>query len=102
MSQAQSELSTALSRAWALQSTGNFGESVTQFENLTSKYPEDLDVMYGLGLAQKRAGQIDKARTTFTKLAEIVEERRAANNEGSDRFQMLARMIQQRLNELSG
>lgn len=99
MSQPQSELSTGLSKAWALQNTGKHNDSVAEFEKLASKNPDDLDVMYGLGLAQKSAGLRDRALTTFTKLAEVVETQLAANP-ASDRFQMLTRMVQQRLSEL--
>lgn len=99
MSQSQSELSTGLSKAWTLQTSGKYNDSVAEFEKLAAKHPDDLDVIYGLGQAQRSAGLRDRALTTFTRLAEIVEQQRAANP-ASDRFQMLTRMVQQRLTEL--
>ncbi|MCS7071011.1 MAG: tetratricopeptide repeat protein [Anaerolinea sp.] len=99
MEQKPTTLTSELSRVWALHSSGRSADSLAQFEKLAAQYPDDLDVLYGLALAQKSAGLRESALNTFSKLAEAIEQQRS-ENPGSNRFQMLARMVQQRLSEL--
>ena len=110
----QSNVSELVSRAWNLQREGKASAAVTEFQKIVQQHPKDIDAAYGLGLAQKSAGQIEDAIRTFTNALGLIndskqmyESSRVRNPEQDniktpedDRFQMLNRMVSQRLAEL--
>lgn len=49
-------------------SDGDLEKSRLQIEILSGKYPEDANILFSLGLANKELGRIDDARTTFEQL----------------------------------
>ncbi|MGQ9908928.1 MAG: hypothetical protein ACUVS2_08840 [Candidatus Flexifilum sp.] len=99
MEQKSTDRTAELSRIWPLQGSGNTADSLAKLEKLAAQ-SDDLDVLYGLALAQKKAGLRESALNTFSKLAEMIEQQRS-QNAGSNRLQILARMVQQRLSELN-
>lgn len=99
MEQKSANLTAELSRIWPLRGSGNIADSLAQFEKLAAQ-SDDLDVLYGLALAQKKANLRESALNTFSRLAEMIEQQRS-ENAGSNRLQILARMVQQRLSELN-
>lgn len=96
---AQTEIAAALSRAWGLHLNKKHSESIQAFSDILTRSSDHLDALYGLGLAQRGAGQTSEAVATFQKLQQRVAAELAANP-GSDRFEMLTRIIQQRLEEI--
>jgi len=88
-----------LGRAWAMHRNGNQNGAAEIFKNILIKSPSNLDAMYGLGLAQRAAGQNSEAIETFDKaLAGVHTE--LQQNPGEDRLEILERMLNQRLAEL--
>jgi tetratricopeptide (TPR) repeat protein len=110
----QSNVSELISRAWNLQREGKASAAVTEFQKIVQQHPKDIDAAYGLGLAQKASGQVEDAIRTFTVALGLIndskqtyESSRVRNSEQDniktpedDRFQMLSRMVNQRLTEL--
>jgi Tfp pilus assembly protein PilF len=88
-----------LGQAWAALRQNKPRDAATGFEQILKADSNHIDAIYGLGLAHRESGQIETARTTFQKAAELVHTALAAQP-GEDRFEMLQRMVQQRLNEL--
>ncbi len=110
----QSNVSDLVSRAWNLQREGRSSAAVTEFQKVVQQHPKDIDANYGLGMAQKASGQVEDAIRTFKIALELIEDNkntyetsRVRNPEQEniktpedDRFQMLSRMVNQRLSEL--
>ena len=111
-----SNVSELVSQAWHHQRNGNTDTAIAEFEKIVNQHPRDIDAIYGLGLSQKTAGQHEAALKSFKTALELVEENknsyeatRDPSQDGEnvrtpedDRFQMLSRMVQQRLAELQG
>jgi Flp pilus assembly protein TadD len=109
----QNSVTEHVGQAWGHHREGRNEAAVAEFQNILSQNPNDVDANYGLGLAQKAAGDVEAARTSFQTALRLVEEARetyaAARQEQGDsniktpeddRFQMLNRMVRQRLSEL--
>jgi len=58
---------------WALIGAGQFEESLSIFRRARADFPQDVDVLYGLGLAAKRAGEADEADAAFLAVAKLTE-----------------------------
>lgn len=101
-------------QAWNHHREGRNDASIAEFEAILKQNPSDIDATYGLGLAQRVAGRKQAAIESFQRAYQLVEQakvvyqatRTSAQNENNvktpedDRFQMLSRMVQQRLAEL--
>jgi len=105
-----STVGSQIGKAWGNLRQGNHDEALSTFETILKDAPKNVDAYYGLGLAQMKAGQESKAIETFQKALETAQELLQAirgqmggtNIETieDDRYMMLLRMIQQRLNEM--
>ena len=109
-----SNVSELVSQAWQHHREGNNHDAIAKFETIAQQYPTDVDANYGLGLSQKAAGRVEAAVKAFKSTLELIDENKKSYNstreaapEGEnirtpedDRFQMLTRMVQQRLTEL--
>ncbi|MBZ0299807.1 MAG: tetratricopeptide repeat protein [Anaerolineae bacterium] len=110
----QSPVSDLLSRAWNYQRDGRSDAAITEFQKIIQQYPKDIDANYGLALAQKAVGQKEAAVATFRVALDLIDQskqayeasrERTADTDNiktpeDDRFQMLDRMVKQRLAEL--
>jgi tetratricopeptide (TPR) repeat protein len=101
------DTTNAISQAWKQHRDGNAKGAVSEFQRITSRELQSIDAFYGLGLAQKSAGQAQDAIASFKKALELVESG-AGRDKGQsevisdhDRYMMLGRMIKQRLSELN-
>ena len=86
------------------------------FESIISTTPDNVDALYGLGLAHKAAGDLNAAADAFSRALEKAESalsavKTASQAEGSlgdndletnfdDRYMMLTRMLSQRLEDV--
>ena len=93
------EYAEQLGRAWALHRKGQNDDAIREFSGLLELSANNMDALYGLGLAQRSAGKLEAAQDSFAKCAAQVS---AALQEHpkEDRYQMLTRMVKQRLDEL--
>jgi len=101
-------------QAWNHHREGRNDASIAEFEAILKQNPSDIDATYGLGLAQRAAGRSQAAVESFQRALKLVEQakdayqatRSSSQSESNvktpedDRFQMLSRMVQQRLSEL--
>lgn len=96
---AQNEIAEKVGAAWGLLRQGNYDGAIAQFTALIRQEPNQIDAMYGLGLAQRSSGLKDAAVKTFEDCRATVN-RALAENPGDDKFEILQRMVSQRLSEL--
>ena len=93
------EYAEQLGRAWALHRKGQNDGAITEFNSLLQLSANNIDALYGLGLAQRSGHQLEAAQATFEKcLAQIDALNKSQPRE--DRYQMLQKMARQRLDEL--
>ena len=88
-----------LGRAWTLHRQGQNEAAIREFDSLLQLSANNTDALYGLALAQRSSGQLEEAQASFekclTQLAGLVKE-----YPREDRYQMLQKMANQRLDEL--
>lgn len=106
-----------IGEAWGLHREGRNDEAITLFKDILYKTPDQIDALYGLGLALTSAGDAEGARESFQKALDLAKDALAAigtqstvqglrhdandlNTYGDDRYMMLIRMLQQRLDGL--
>lgn len=109
-----SNVSELVSQAWQHHREGKNHDAIAAFETIVQQHPKDIDANYGLGLSQKSDGRDEAAVKAFRATLELIDENKksydsaretVADSENvrtpeDDRFQMLTRMVQQRLAEL--
>ena len=100
-------------KAWRMHREGNNSGAIGMFQEAIASDPENIDARYGLGLAQKASGDIGAAKDAFSSALEqlqhssaaeaaaLAQEHHSETNLG-DRYIMLTRMLNQRLDELGG
>lgn len=101
-----------IGEAWAMHRQGNHAGAIEIFEDIVRNYPEEIDALYGLGLARRSDGNAQASTEAFNKALTITKERLRALDGGTevttnmldshddDRLLMLRRMISQRIEEL--
>ena len=103
--------------AWRLHRDGDNSGAVRMFQDIIASTPDSVDARYGLGLAQKALGDNGAAADSFRQALSITEQalsavQLASQAEGhhgdndldtnfDDRYMMLTRMLNQRVNEVS-
>ena len=96
---AKNDYAVQLGRAWALHREGRNELAIDEYNQLLRETPDHIDALYGLALAQRSAQLIDDARQTFERCLTLVNEA-LDQNPGEDRYEMMQRLIQQRLAEI--
>jgi tetratricopeptide (TPR) repeat protein len=96
---AQNEQADAIARAWHLHREGRQNDAIKGFEAVLKAVPDHIDANYGLGLAQRAGGAKESALESFKSAARLVSREMETNP--VSRYQMLQRMVQQRINELT-
>jgi tetratricopeptide (TPR) repeat protein len=107
-----------IGQAWRYQREGNVKAALAEYERILKLNDSNIDANYGMGLTQRLAGDKEKAIQYFRRALELVEkgdsvgkaarevaantpgERIKPNTVEDDRYMMLTRMINQRLEEL--
>lgn len=97
---AQDEHKDAVARAWQLHRDGRQNDAINGYEAVLRAAPDNIDAEYGLGLAQRSANMKEAALESFTRANKLIA-RELENNPTISRFQMLQRMTQQRISELT-
>lgn len=93
------EYAEQLGRSWGLHRQGQNDAAIHEFSGLLQTSANNIDALYGLGLAQRSSGQLEAALASFERcLIQITEAREAHPRE--DRYQMLQKMTRQRIDEL--
>lgn len=95
-----SEYSTELARAWLQHRQGNQEAAIKEFQVILGRDANHIDALFGLGLAQRSNGQKEAARENFLKAGALVKSA-LEQKPGEDRYEMLVRIIEQRIAELS-
>jgi hypothetical protein len=97
---ANSDYAVQLGRAWALHREGRNELAIDEYNQMLREAPHHIDALYGLALAQRSAHMHDAARQTFEECLVLVNEA-LEQHPNEDRYEMLQRLIQQRLAELA-
>ena len=98
---ADQEFGEQLGSAWALHRQGHNESAIREFSSLLQVSNDNIDALYGIALAQRSAGELEEAKTTFARCLVQIDEALKANP-GEDRYEMLKKMVTQRLAELKG
>lgn len=96
--------------AWSLHRAGNNSEAIRAFQDALKMAADDVDIYYGLGLAQRANKQYDQALESFQTALNLAKQKldqlRAESHQenqlsttNDDRYMMLTRMIGQRIEE---
>jgi tetratricopeptide (TPR) repeat protein len=99
----ENPISQKITEAWKLHRTGFHEQAIDQFRNALNMEPDNIDALYGLGLAQKAAGLLEAARDSFEQVIHYAEQLQVAteNQENRDeRYFMVANMARQYLSRL--
>jgi tetratricopeptide (TPR) repeat protein len=96
---AQKDVAAQIGNAWALHRQGKHENAIAEFSQAVKSAPDNIDAMYGLGLAQRSAKLREAAIRTFDQCRQMVT-RALEATPGNDRLEILERMCQQRLAEL--
>lgn len=94
------EYAEQLGRAWALHRKGQNDEAIREFSTLLQQSANNIDALYGLGLAQRNAGRQSAAEEAFTTCLTQIGAA-LAEHPNEDRYEMLQKMTRQRLDELT-
>lgn len=103
-----------VSQAWQYHREGKIDAAIAEFQKIVGLHPKDIDANYGLALSQKVGGETEAAVKSFRNTLELIGESQKAydstrNTDSEldnvktpedDRFQMLSRMVRQRLAEI--
>jgi len=114
LSQARRERQKMVGKAWEQHRQSQNIDAIRAFDDVLNVKPNDVDALYGRGLAQRASGDKSGATKSFqvaydfvTKTTEALQKARiiedGSNNlktTEDDRYMMLARMCRQRLDEL--
>ncbi len=65
----ESDFNLRMAYARLLMEVRQFGKALDQFELLVDREPENIDVLYALGLLYLQSNRLDEAETLFTKLS---------------------------------
>jgi predicted TPR repeat methyltransferase len=88
---------SAIGQAWRSHSVGRSDSAVAEFKKLVDMSPEDPDTLYGFGMAQRGAGQLDEAVATFTRVLELLAKITPESDDQRNRLEMLTRMTNQQI-----
>ena len=86
-----------LGQAWRSHVSGRDEVALNEFEKIASASPDDLDALYGLGLAQRSAGKQDEAIATFERILALLAKLTPDDEDMQNRLEMLRRMAVQQL-----
>jgi len=114
LSQARRERQKLVGKAWEQHRNAQHIEAIRAFEDVLVLKPNDVDALYGKGLAQRSSGDKSGAVKSFqvaydyvTKTTQALQKARiieeglnSLKTTEDDRYMMLARMCRQRLDEL--
>jgi len=89
-----------LARAWALHRQGQNEAAIREFNGLLLISKDNMDALYGLGLAQRSAGDLEVAAETLERCVGQIQAA-LADHPNEDRYEMLEKMAKQRLAELT-
>jgi len=105
-----------IGEAWQQHRAGNNVKAIEMFQEILNRTPNNLDALYGMGLARRANKQKDEAIKVFKQAHDLAQAALSAVDTASavdghvgsndlgtyedDRFLMLSRMIKQRLAEL--
>ncbi len=96
------QLDSAIASAWKAHREGNQDTAIKEYLVILESNPEHTDALYGLGLAQKAAGDPLGAKASFHKLQKILHQRLdEAESDEINRLQMVTRMVEQQLEVLN-
>ncbi len=91
-----------LGQAWRSHAVGRDDAAVNEFKKIADESPDDMDVLYGLALSQKGAGQRDEALANFKRVLELIHASEVEGDTADDRVAMLTRMVQQQISFVEG
>jgi Flp pilus assembly protein TadD len=93
---------SAIGRAWHSHNVGRDDTAIEEFRKVLASSPDDIDALYGFGMALRGAGQQAEAEEVFRKVLAILKQQTAKDEGDANRLEMLRRMTQQQLEFFTG
>lgn len=97
---AKNEFEGKIGQAWKAHYSGQDSAALDQFQQLVQSYPDHVDVLWGLGLAYRRAGNFEEARRVFAHAQTLILAELEHSPESHERALMLKRMVEQQLSQM--
>ncbi len=96
----KNELEQLISKAWKAHYLGDNASALEQFQRLAQDNPSNIDALWGLGLAFRKAGDLERATQIFSQVQSLVNARLDQSDEEYTRYFMLKRMVDQQLTQI--
>jgi tetratricopeptide (TPR) repeat protein len=92
-----------LKRGWAYFTKGQYSQAEKDFRQAMQLEPENLDVIYALGLALKMLGEKEESVKTFRRVVQVLEQSTGDAEDGEDvvRKMMIRRLALGYVNALT-
>ncbi|MGQ9848512.1 MAG: tetratricopeptide repeat protein [Aggregatilineaceae bacterium] len=97
----QNDINARIGIAWRAHYLGKHQDAIEQFAKILSEAPDHIDAHWGLGLSYRRAGEREKARQAFEKVAELAAQALQNEPENRERYFMLQRMAKQQIEQIA-
>lgn len=95
---ANQDYAEQVGQAWSLYRKGQHDAAAKGFEDVLSRASDNIDANFGMGLVRRSQG--DKAGSLkFFEAARTLVDQALEAEPGSDRWEILQRMVQQRIAE---
>lgn len=94
-------LKSKIGAAWKAHYEGENDIAIDQFSSLAEQHPENVDVLWGLGLSYRKAGDHANALKTFEKIDQLVTSFLENDPDEYERYFMLARMAKQQIKHIN-
>ena len=91
------EFEKKIGEAWRLHYNGEYALAIEQFSKLVEQMSDNIDALWGLGLACRASGDRDRALELFRRAKDLVAAQFAEHPEEYGRLHLLNRMIQQQV-----
>lgn len=97
----EKDIDQKIGEAWKAHYKGENARAIDMFTQLAQQNPDHVDVQWGLGLAYRSAGDLDRATEAFKRAKTLIEAALAKNPQEYGRPFLLNRMINQQLDYIS-
>jgi tetratricopeptide (TPR) repeat protein len=93
------DFAARIGSAWIAFRAGQFDAAANAFEAIAAEDSSSIDAQFGLGLVRRAQNNRGTAIAHFQQARTLIA-RALAENPGSDRYEILQRMVEQRLTEM--
>lgn len=97
----EKEIDAKIGEAWKAHHRGEQQKAITQFKELVTRAPDNVDALWGLGLSYRKAGDLENALDVFRRAKSLVKAQLDENPAEYGRLFMLNRMLSQQIDYMT-